>query len=187
VTCNYTPSDANPDLGYFATNEIWDGSTNLEDYTEVGVFTGADNESDTGYYSKDWFWADLRPGEDYAEHVGLEQPAVNTNTDYPVEIVWAENDTWDVYGGEDFTQIGLSNPQPLTSSGDMDAGTEYTVPEGDGMRNVGRVDDLQYQNLQHTWLSWGSRGAADTNLGPGGYITPSYNPSSSVVSWTGPC
>jgi len=181
ITCMYAPNNVN--AGYFATNEVWNGSTDGLYFTEGGVFSGAANGN---YYSKSWFWADQRPnGGGYHEHPGGGTP--NTGTRYPVEIVWAGNNTWNIYGGNSDTLIGQSTSQPLTVTNDMDAGTEYTVPSGKGMRNVGSINELQYLATSGTWTFWGTRGGADPELGPGAYITPGYSSSNNFVTWTGPC
>lgn len=178
LVCQYMP-----DNGYRLQNEIWDVSTDGAYWTEAGVTSG--KAYDNNYYSKHWFWADNRPnGGGYHEHEVA--GTANTEVRYPVEIVWAGSDTWEVFGGNSFTLIGQSTPQPLTSSGLMEAGTEYTAPPGNGMRNVGSVYDLEYQSLQGNWYFWGGLGAPD-EAGPGAYITPNYNSNQSYVTWTGPC
>jgi hypothetical protein len=180
LTCNYVPNNST-----FVTNEIWDGDSAGDAWTEAGVFTGyAYNHS--AYYSKTWFWADERPNEGYNEWP-VSGASPTTNTYYPVEIQWAGNNTWDIYGGNSTGMIGQSTSQPLTSSGSMDAGTEYTAPSGTGMRNVGKVGSLQYESIQDAWYSWGTLGKADADEGPGGYVTPVYSPSASQVTWNGPC
>jgi hypothetical protein len=177
--CNYTPN-ADDD---FVTNEIWDGTTNGAYFTEAGVFTGI--ALGGIYYSKTFFWADQRPnGGGYNEHAGL--GTAGTQNYYSTKIVWAGNNTWDVYGGGGYTLLGQSTSQPLSSSGDLDAGTEYNMAESSGMRNVGGVYKLEYEDLQDNWHFWGNLGG-NADSGSGRYITSTYYPSDSHVYWSGPC
>jgi hypothetical protein len=178
IVCSYMPDNT-----YRVDQEIWDESTNGLYWTEVGVISGVGYNGT--YYSKHWYWADSRPdGGGYNEHEV--DGTANTETSYPIEIQWEGNDTWYAYGGNTYAQIGTSTGNPLTDSGYMNAGTEYTANSGDGMRDVGNIADLTYENLSDVWYPWLSL-AYPNSGGPGYWITPSYNTSTSTVSWTGPC
>ena len=54
---------------------------------------------------------------------------------------------------------------------------------GSGIRDVGQVGNLQRIGTDKTWYHWGDNASPYAN----GYITPTYNSSSSTVNWNGPC
>jgi len=178
INCLYMP-----DNGYRVSNEIWDVSSSGTDWTEVGVISGTAYSG--RYYSKEWYWADSRPsGGSYHEHeIGS---TANTGTVYPVETTYVGDNTWDIYGGNSFTKIGVSTSQPESSSGSSEFGTEYTAPSGNGMRDIGTVYSNEWESSNGDWHSEGSLARA-VEGGPGAYISPSYNSSSSYVDWSGPC
>jgi hypothetical protein len=178
VNCLYVP-----DNGTFVNAEMWDASKDAAYWTEVGVSSGPIAGT---YYDKQWFWADNRPnGGGYHEHAAGQTAALNQA--YTMELAWLGNNEWGVWGGNSFNRLGTSTGQPVTSSGLMEAGTEYTAPSGSGMRNVGGINSLEYRNTSNnTWYGAGS-GLRPIEAGPGAYITPGYGASSSDVGWTGPC
>lgn len=176
--CLYMPNN-----GEFANQEMWDASTNATYWTEVGIKSGIGYYGN--YYTKEWFWADSRPnGGGYNEHeIGSTAPG---STYLPVETTYVGNNTWYIYGGNSFTQIGTSTNQPDSSSGLSEWGTEYTAGSGSGIRDIGSVYNLEWEGQNGAWNSENGL-AYDAESGAGAYITPNYNASGDYLSFTGPC
>jgi hypothetical protein len=171
--CLYVPNNAN-----FVTNEIWDASPSYDSWEEVGIFSGLGDQ--IAYGDRNWFWEDSRPGGGVNEHDSSVE--ANTDTNYRVKVEFEGNDTWYIYGNGNFSHFGTSTNQSAALNHGQ-AGTEYTANSGAGMRNQGRVDDLQRIDTSHTYYHWG----ANLNLRQVGYIVPDWDESSSTVYWTGPC
>jgi hypothetical protein len=176
--CLYMPSNGN-----FANQEMWDTNSSATYWTEVGIKSGI-GVSGT-YYTKQWFWADSRPnGGGYHEHeVAGTAPGT---TELPVETTYVGNNTWDIWGGNSFTQIGTSTGQPQSSSGTSQWGTEYTAGSGSGIRDIGSVYSLEWAGANGSWNNEGGLAHA-AELGSGAYITPFYSSSGDDLSFTGPC
>jgi hypothetical protein len=177
ISCLYI-NDASTN---FVTNELWDSANSnpVTYWEEDGAISGAGTN---GYNNRELFWADSRPnGGGYHFH-----PIAATGDDsYLVEITWVGNDTWDVYSDGTFW---TSTDQPMYSDGAVTfAGSEYTVnSDQDSMRDVGSVSSVEWQSSNGSWhLEGGSM--SGVTLGPGPWISPSYSPSSSTASWSGPC
>lgn len=171
-----------PNNGGFVDNEMWDVSDNGDYWTEIGVKSGTSYGG--SYYSGwEWFWADSRPnGGGYNEH----EFSSASGGELQVETAWATDNTWDLFGGNSFDQVGTSTNQPLSSSGTSEFGTEYTAGSGSGIRNIGNVSSDEWENTSGGWQFEGDFASA-VEAGPGAYITPNYDPSDSDVSWEGPC
>jgi hypothetical protein len=173
VNCLYQPNDGN-----FVTNEVWDTDSAFNYWEEVGIYSGAN--SDGGYGDRNWFWDDSRPGGGYHQHNS--STVASLNTIYRVEIVYAGNKTWYIYGNGNFSKFGTSVNQAaeLTRA---QAGTEYTAGESSGIRDQGTVYNVQRANTSYQWFNWGSNASTYYN----GYIVPNYSSSQNFVTWTGPC
>lgn len=178
VHCLYEPNNGN-----FATNEIWDADSTAHYWEEAGIISGVDPNSN--YDNKVWFWADSRPnGGNFHFHLPNANQA-NTDTVYPTEVTFVGSQTWYLYGGNSFFQIGTSiNQSSSLSSGR--GGTEYLGGSSSGIRNVGNVYTLERESTNNNWLNWG-QGGFGFNTGPDWYINGTYDTSNSHESWSGPC
>ena len=171
-----------PDNGDFVDNEIWDVSNSGDHWTEVGVASGT-SSGGTYYSGWEWFWADSRPnGGGYNEH----EFGSASGGGLEAETAYAGSNTWDIFGGNSFTQEGTSTNQPESSSGVSEFGTEYTAGSGSGIRNIGSVSGDSWESPSGQWNFEGNS-AAGVEAGSGAYISPNYNPGDSSVSWEGPC
>jgi hypothetical protein len=177
ATCLYMP-----DNGDFVNNEMWNVSSGSSYWEEVGLKSGT-AYSGIYYPDKTWFWADSRPGGGYHEHepdIGV----AGTNTSYAAESIYLGDNEWGIYGGNSFTEIGVSTSQSA-SLVDGEAGTEYTAGSSSGIRNIGNVAYLERESTGNDWYYWGA--ATQSGKGPGGYISGSYAQSNEQESWSGPC
>jgi hypothetical protein len=175
-SCLYL-SDANN----FATQEIWDVSTDGNSWEEVGLNSGEGVLG--GYYpAKTWFWADSRDG-DYNAH----QPnvaAAGTDIDYPVLITFDGNEQWSLWGGNDYVLLGASTSQSATLT-TPEAGTEYTSAGGTDMRDAGQLNNLELIDTNGNYSTWAD--GQGFNEGPKNYIDGTYNPNSNIESWSWSC
>jgi hypothetical protein len=176
ITCLYYP-----DNGNFVTDEVWDANLANQTWIEAGIQSGVGYNG--GYFNKDWFWALQPPGSNYVEYDTSVQ--ANLTTEYPVEITYAGSDSWDVYGYDNFSEIGEAANNSYTPTQAL-GGTEYTSGSGSGLRDIANIYNLANQGLNGTWYSLGSA-ASNENLGPGNYIGGNYNSVASEESWSGPC
>jgi hypothetical protein len=176
VTCLYQPYEA-----IFANNEVWDLDTSGDYWVEAGLKSGQDYHG--AYRDKDWFWADNRPVYGYAEHDFSEE--ANLTTKYPVEITYAGTGTWDVYGGDDLSELGVSATNSFIPN-QAQGGTEYTSDAGSGLRDIGAIYNLENEDLHSSWHLLGNAGALSES-GSGHFINGNWNSATSELSWSGPC
>jgi len=177
ISCLYAPNS----YPNFLTNELWDASGNEQYWVEAGAISGY-GYNNQNYYSRELFWEDSRPngGSIHFHPVEAVNPA-----NYYVAVTWAGNNTWDVdVNGNQYA----STSQPMFSGGAVTlAGTEYTFNQGNGMRDIGHVYDVEWRSANGNWHPQNASMGADLPSGPSAYITPTYDASTSSVSWTGPC
>lgn len=173
--CLYQPANHNR-----ATNEIWDTDSTENHWVEAGVSSGIDYHG--VYRNKNWYWADLRPGYNYAEHD--KSVTASTNHDYPVRIVFAGVETWDVIGENSFVYMGASTSNRATLVTGL-AGTEYWGSSTSGIRDQGNIYSLERKSSGNTWYLWGGN-AKPVDNGSNHYITDHYVTGSHTY-WNGPC
>jgi hypothetical protein len=177
VTCLYQPDNGNRVATEVADKES-SGSTVY--WVEAGVASGVDYHSH--YLGDEWFAESFLPGQNFMEDdTGSE---ASLNTVYPVEITYAGGGTWDFIGGNS-TNI-FDTVTDSFSATQAEGGTQYTSDPGGGIRDIGNIFDLQNQGLNGTWYDLGSA-ATNHYIGPGPFISGSYNNSTSEESWSGPC
>lgn len=178
IQCLYYPDTTN-----VATNEEWEGNGTY--WVEAGVRAGYDFYGN--YHDKDWFWADKRPnGGGYTEHYNSGWKQAVAGTTYPIEILWAGNDSWDVYGANSYIHMGTSTAQPLAAGRFMTAGTEYTANADSGIRDIGTASGLEYRDGSGGWHFTGPNGGFDSST-PNNYFSHNFDASSSTMKWSGPC
>jgi hypothetical protein len=176
--CQYQPNNAN-----FATNEIWDVNSSNAYWIEDGVISGNDFGT---YFARHWFWADSRPGGGFNFHAPSNLQEANNNTNYAVEIYYVGSHTWTVQGANGDVILGNSTNQTYIPNF-LESGTEYLGASNSGIRNIGHVSSLEHEDTSNNWYYWGTDGYTAGAGGPGAYIQPSYNQTSSTTSWSGPC
>lgn len=177
VHCLYMPSSF-PTNDSFVSSEIWDAAGN-GNFEEVGLYSGIG--TNIPYGNKNWFWGDYRPVDSQInEHDSSATASADTN--YQMKVEYEGSSTWYIYGNGNYSHFGTSNSQTATLI-HGEAGTEYTAGSGSGIRDVGQVGNLQRIGTDKTWYHWGDNASPYAN----GYITPTYNSSSSTVNWNGPC
>ena len=179
-TCLYYPGNSN---SASVTTEMWNSSGDGSFWVEVGITSGAAADGTTKY--RNWFWADSRPfGGGYHAHYPSTPAAANGP--YPTEINWLGNNSYAVIGGNTHVSLGTSTDQPLIY-GSQFAGTEYMASATSGIRDVGGISYLQWRDTSGAGHWWGNGSYSQGDQGPGHYISSSWNPSTSNVSWAGPC
>lgn len=178
--CLYLPNNS---THASVTDEMWDTSSDSAYWIEVGLTSGAAYNS-SGYAYRNWFWADSRPGAGY--HIHYPNVGSAGYGTYAVEIYYEGSNSWGVIGGNSSTLIGTSTNQPVSSTYNIVAGTEYMASSTSGIRDVGSVSGIEYQDTGSNWNYIGYGGSQE-NLGPGYYINGSYDGGSSTSSWSGPC
>lgn len=163
----------------FVNQEIWilrDGNP-PPFWVEVGVKDGWDVNQVT--HMQGWFWADSRPNGGYHEHFISSQVTLDTNHD--VQIQRNGTDNWNVSGGNNFHQIGISTPNNFTATLG-EAGSEYTSNSGTGVRdagNVGNQHGLERVDSNNAFHFWGNDGFGSN----GSWLTGHYDPPSSTESY----
>lgn len=175
VHCLFSPSSSE-----FVNQEIWDVEASGSYWVEVGVKDGRDFNGvnrDQG-----WFWADSRPGGGYNEH--FIDSHVSLDTDHDVQIERNGSAMWNVYGGNTFHQIGTSTSNPITMDFGQ-AGSEYTLNSGSGMRDTGVVGGLEYQDSSNNFHFWGT-GGSTIRSGPGNWVFAGYDSGTSAITWSTP-
>jgi hypothetical protein len=172
-SCLYQPDDGN-----FINQEIWDIMTGDDFWNELGLNsgTGLDQGKLVYYPNKTWFWAEMTT-TGYYEDNNLGTAA--TNTSYGIEI-WFDGTYWNSIVDGVFSITGKAQTEGFNYG---EAGTEYTGGESSGIRDNGEIYDLQRVATNGEYYAWGA--ASQGALGPGGYITGTYN--DAEQSWAGPC
>jgi hypothetical protein len=153
------------------------GSSN---WVEAGIISGVDYNGT--YRSKSWLWADKRPGHPYFEHDF--SATASTDTNYNVEIQFAGNDTWNIYGESGFTQYGTSTSNSATLV-QAEGGTEYEGGSTSGIRDIAGAFTLERKSSSDIWYGWGANGL-DKDSGSGNYINGHYDGNGNET-WSGPC
>ncbi len=179
-TCLNSPTDND-----FVTDEMWDdtgtGGPFGVYWTEVGVIDG--KAADGNVKTRNWFWAQFRPTDSTVdEHYPTGFAEAAFSTDYLATITYngGSSKAWTVTGGDSGIGLGTSSVQPNDTTLDR-AGTEYT--DAQGLRDSGGLAGLDYEDSGSNEHAWGSNGGTVPNRGANADVDPSYDASTSTVSW----
>jgi hypothetical protein len=148
----YTSSltTATPD-SHFVDHEMWygvDGDCN--NWVEVGVTDGA--KFSGGSADRDIFWADNRAGGGYHEHYSSNTWSLNAW--YETKVVWAGDDSWEVYFGA--LKLGTStHNHPVGTARCLESGIE-SVYASAGDHVGGHMSSWKHKDANDDWNpGWG--------------------------------